>query len=182
MFNINKMYYTGIDMNIDNMPFRKSARIKNYDYAQNGAYFVTVCTCDRKPILSQIKNSDRNIPQIINHDIGIEIENSIAYINEHYKTVNIIKYVIMPNHIHMIVLLQSDGLCEDKADKSLQSVIGQFKSFVTKRFNEIRKSKHETLWQRSFYDRVIRDEQEYLEVWRYIDKNPIKWDLDEYRV
>jgi REP element-mobilizing transposase RayT len=120
--------------------------------------------------------------QIELSEIGREIEKSLIYIDEKYENVAITKYVVMPNHIHLIVLLQSKNICEEKANISMQAVIGQFKSFTTKRYNVLNNSEYEVLWQRSFYDRIIRDEKEYLDVWKYIDENPIKWELDEYHI
>ena len=154
--------------------------MKDYDYAQNGAYFVTICTVERKQILSKIICNDKQKPEIYHTDIGREIEKSITYINDNYITVDIVKHVIMPNHVHMIVLLLSTSICDDKASMSLQSVIGNFKSFTTKRYNDIQKTNNRSLWQRSYYDRIIRDEQEYNDVWRYIDENPLQWEVDEY--
>ena len=163
------------------MPCRKSLRIPDYDYAQNGAYFVTICTVGRMPVLSHVLNVTAD-SQIVLTEIGHEINKSIQYIDENYVNVDVTKYVIMPNHIHMLVLLESLYLCGDHPNIPLQTVIGQFKSFTTKRFNEISGAQHDKLWQRSFYDRIIRDEQEYLDVWKYIDTNPFKWELDEYHI
>lgn len=158
---------------------RKNPRIPGYDYAQNGAYFVTICTHDRMPVLSQIIN-DETIPQIILTEIGHEINKSIQHIDKNYENVNVTKYVIMPNHVHMIVLLQSSNKGDDKNNTPLQNIIWQFKSFTTKRYYDIHETQCDKLWQRSFYDRIIRYEREYLDVWRYIDTNPVKWQLDEY--
>ncbi len=77
-------------------------RIPDYDYAQNGAYFVTICTFGRMPVLSHVLN-DAVDSQIVLTEIGHEINKSIQYIDENYVNVNVTKYVIMPNHIHMIV-------------------------------------------------------------------------------
>jgi REP element-mobilizing transposase RayT len=159
-----------------NHPNRKPVRLKAYDYAQNGAYFVTVCTHERKPILSKIVGDGLHpVPQTELTTIGQEVGASIAYMNSRYGDI-IEKYVIMPNHFHMIVLLQSGG----QGNPPLQDVVGRIKSYTTKRYNEMMQTENETLWQRSFYDHIIRSEQEYNEVWRYVDENPFKWQEDRY--
>ena len=78
------------------------------------------------------------------------------------------KYVIMPNHLHMIVILEDTG---GDGTPPLQNVIGQLKSFTTNKFNK-------TLWQRSFHDHIIRGEEDYQKIWEYIDTNPMKWEFD----
>ena len=104
----------------------------------------------------------------------MEIENSIKYINENCKGVAIDKYVIMPNHIHLIVSLNQTG---GHGDPPLQipDVIGKIKSFTTHKFGK-------TLFQRSFHDHIIRDENDYLKIWNYIDTNPQKWKEDCFYV
>jgi|AGTN01.2.fsa_nt_gi Transposase and inactivated derivatives len=170
-------------------PTRKTIRLQDYDYASNGAYFVTICTHKRRRILSNLVGDGFHgvpegypVPQIELSPIGQEVENSIAYISSRYDGV-VGKYVIMPNHVHMIVRLQSGGHgnpAGGHGNPPLQDVVGRIKSFTTKRYNEMLHTENETLWQRSFYDRIIRTEQEYAEVWRYIDTNPLKWQGDPY--
>ena len=157
-------------------PIRKAIRLQAYDYASNGAYFVTICTQERRRILSNLVGDGFHpVPSTILTPIGQEIERSIAYINNRYNNI-IDKYIIMPNHIHMIVLLQSGG----HGNPPLHDIVGRMKSFTTKRYNEILHTENEILWQRSFYDHIIRTEQEYAEVWQYIDTNPLKWQEDTY--
>jgi len=87
------------------------------------------------------------------------------------KNVRIDKYVIMPNHLHMIVIL--DQRADDRGRSSLQQVVRNIKSFVTKTCGF-------PLWQPRFHDHIIRDEAEYQRIWRYIDENPLRWSEDEY--
>ena len=92
------------------LPKRKPTRLKNYDYSGNGAYFVTICTHNRKCILSDIVGEGLcTLPKNTLTPIGKEIEKSIQYIDENYEGVIIDKYVIMPNHIHLIVILNNSG-------------------------------------------------------------------------
>ena len=153
---------------------RKNIRLKEYDYSQNGAYFVTVCTQKRRNILSRINVGEgfHPLPVIELSEIGKEIENTINFINENYDNVLIDKYVIMPNHIHMIIFLGYENL-GGRGNPPLQNVVGQLKSFTTKKYGKV-------FWQRSFYEHIIRNKNEYKNIWNYIDNNPYKWFDDEY--
>ena len=152
------------------LPKRKPTRLKEYDYSQNGAYFVTICTKDRKPLLSKIIVGEGlcALPKNILTPIGQEVEKCIQYINDKYDNVVMEKYVIMPNHIHLIVVINDSG---GDGTPPLQNIIGQLKSYTTNKFGT-------TPWQRSFHDHIIRGEQDYRKIWGYIDTNPIKWESD----
>jgi len=151
------------------LPKRKSTRLKDYDYSTPGAYFVTICTQNRKCILSDIVGEGLcALPQNNLTPTGKEIEKSIQYINDNDSGIVIDKYVIMPNHIHLIVVLDDSG---GRGSPPLQNIIGQLKSYTTRKFGQI-------LWQRSFYDHIIRGEKDYQKIWEYIDTNPLKWELD----
>jgi len=117
------------------LPKRKSPRIKGYDYSQNGAYFVTICTHNKQHILSNIVGEGFHaLPQNNLTPIGIETENSIQYINKNYADVEIDKYVIMPNHIHLIVNINNSG---GHGNPPLQNIIGQLKSYTTNKFGSV---------------------------------------------
>jgi len=152
------------------LPKRKRTRLKDYDYSQNGAYFVTICTKDKEKLLSEIIVGEGlcALPQNNLSPIGKEIENCIKHINNNYDNVVIDKYVIMPNHIHLIVMLDDSG---GHGNPPLQNIIGQLKSFTTNKYKK-------QLWQRSFHDHIIRGGKDYQEIWQYIDTNPVKWTED----
>ena len=155
------------------LPKRKPARLKEYDYSVPGAYFVTVCTHNRKCLLSSIVGEGLcALPKNTLTTIGQEIEKTIQFINESYTGVTIDKFVIMPNHIHLIVVLDDSG---GRGSPPLQNVIGQLKSYTTNKFGA-------RLWQRSFHDHIIRNEQDYLKIWNYIDTNAGKWEQDCFYV
>ncbi len=103
-------------------------------------------------------------PAKYNDTIGKEIEKSIQFINDNYNGIKINKYVIMPNHIHLIIILNESG---GRGNPPLQNVIGQLKSYTTKKYKDI-------LWQRSFHDHIIRGEQDYKKIRAYIDTNVLK--------
>jgi REP element-mobilizing transposase RayT len=159
-----------------NWPSRKPNRLKNFDYSLNGAYFVTICTEDRQNILSVITIGEDDFPSVKLTPIGIEVEKSITYINENYSDVTIEKFVIMPNHIHLIVVLDQ-GVVQAL---SLSDLVGRMKSFTNRRFNQIKGNQNAILWQRSYHDHCIRNEDDYGNIWGYIDQNPMTWLNDDY--
>ena len=166
------------------LPQRKDIRIKNYDYSQSGYYFVTICTLDRKNILCEIVEADDSEktvgaglharPQVRLSQIGFELEKII-------KENEITEYVIMPNHIHLVIKLQTGNL-------SLSDIVRNIKSFSTYKFWQMTgghrdpplQNKKEVLWQRNYYEHIIRNEKEYLEILEYVKNNPLKWELDKY--
>ena len=147
------------------LPVRKHPRLKGYDYSSNGAYFVTLCIKDGHSILwEQNVGAISNRPHITLSEVGKAAENAISELDEN---IVIDKYVIMPTHIHMIVCIESNGRTEFAP--TLSSIIRFYKSFVTKQIGY-------SIWQKSFYDRIIRNEAEYQHIWRYIEENPEKWE------
>ncbi len=152
-------------------PKRKPTRLKDYDYSNAGVYFVTVCIKDRKRLLGEVVGEVlRALPKTQLTDIGLKVKDAIEYIDKHYKNISIDNYVVMPNHIHLLVryVLPSGG----RGNPPLQDVIARFKSFTTHQYGKL-------LWQRSFIDHIIRNERDYIEHYTYIENNPIKWELDE---
>ena len=117
-------------------PKRKSTRLKNYDYSTDGAYFITICTHNKQKILCEIVGEGLcALPTINLTPIGNIVKCSIEYINENYSGVAVNKYVVMPNHIHLIIVNQTGG----HGDPPLQvyDIIGRFKSFTDSRYNAI---------------------------------------------
>ncbi len=151
-------------------PKRKPTRLKNYDYSQNGYYFVTICTHNKQKILCDIVGEGLcALPSIQLTPIGETVDKSIKYIDQNHQNVFVDKFVIMPNHVHLIIKIGTGG----HGDPPLQmyDIIGNFKSFTTHEYKN-------TLWQRSFHDHIIRGENDYLKIWNYIDTNPSKWKDD----
>ena len=145
---------------MSHFPERKKLRLADYDYSKEGFYFLTVCTRERKQILSEIVSDDTE------RRVKVKLSPLGTIVQSFIETIpGIDKYVIMPNHVHLIVH-KTNG-------KSLFSDIRSFKSLVTKRIGV-------SIWQDSYYDHVIRNREDYLEKWRYIDENPAKWAEDEY--
>lgn len=143
---------------------RKPNRLKNYDYSRNGAYFITICVNDRTPILSHI-DVGANFVRLSR--IGIVVENEIQKLSTVYENVFVDNYVIMPNHIHIIIRIESDNRRPQVAP-TVSRIVKQFKGSITKQLQK-------SIWQKGFYDHIIRDEYDYQIKWQYIDDNPVKW-------
>ncbi|MBQ2973882.1 MAG: transposase [Clostridia bacterium] len=151
-----------------NLPKRKQLRLKGYDYSQNGAYHITICTKDKEQILCSIVGDGLSaVPKTELTDTGKMVENSIVYINK-YPDVTVDKYVVMPNHVHMLISIHNEDA--GKTDIDIPEIIKRFKSYTANSFGD-------ELWQRSYNDHIIRGQADYDETWQYIDENPIKWNL-----
>ena len=163
---------------------RKNLRLKAFDYSAPGYYFVTVCTKNRECILCEDWNtpcrgdhwSPVNPPpvQFPLTRAGEIVQNAILQISAHYPHASVDKYVIMPNHIHMILILSNvDDRGRAMRAPTISTLINQMKGHATKKLGYL-------IWQKSFYDHIIRNEEDYLRIWQYIDTNPQKWELDCY--
>ena len=133
---------------------------------------MTICTHDRQNLLCNIV-----YPNIKFTDIGLRVENSILRIPSIFTGVYVDQYIVMPNHLHMIIVITETS---GHGDSPLQDIIGRFKSFTTYEFNKMNKTKGKLLWQRNFYDHIIRNEHELQKIRQYITDNPVKWQEDEY--
>ena len=152
---------------------RKPIRLENYDYSQNGAYFITVCVKDRKPILSNIVGATIGRPfEIQLTQCGEIVKNSIENIPKFYPDVMVDNFVIMPNHIHLLLRICVDNSGRPMTAPTISNVINQAKGYVTKRVGF-------TIWQKSYYDHVIRNQDDYNETWEYIENNPKKYVLKQ---
>lgn len=139
---------------------RKEHRLKTYDYSKANFYFITINTYKKQNIFGKIENN-----KMLYNDIGKLTNEICCNIYDNVK-IKMICYQIMPNHIHFIIELIKDG------DIKLANAISYFKSTISK------KVKLKSLWDRGYYDRVIRDEKEYQNVFNYIINNPYR---DKYK-
>lgn len=158
------------------LPIRKDIRLKDHDYSQNGTYFITVCVKDRHNLLWKSNvGATFGRPHKLTplSDIGKIIDSEIDKIRSVYDNVLIDKYVIMPNHIHMIILLKGDETGRPKVAPTISRIMQQFKGSITKQVGF-------SIWQKLFYDHIICNEEEYRKIWKYIDANPLKWQDDCY--
>ena len=159
------------------LPKRKSTRLKGYDYSQSGAYFVTICTKDREQLLSDITVGQGLAPAENKlTDYGKIAEEQIKELETRYKTVKIDKYVVMPNHIHLLISNYKTTAGASPCP-TMSDVICAFKS-ITTRMCKMNGFKEKHLFQSSFHDHIIRDEKDYQKIWEYIDTNVQKWETD----
>ena len=154
---------------------RRPTRLRNYDYSNTGYYFVTICTHNRKNLLSNIiVGEGLPLPQLT---IQGEIANKyILLVSKKYPSVKMDKYIIMPNHIHIIMCIDNNG--RGNPSPTISNVIGWLKYNITKQINRKYNTIGTNVFQRSFHDHIIRDKNDYLKIWNYIDTNPQKWEDD----
>ena len=138
-------------------------RIADYDYSTPGAYFITVCIADRKPILWNVGAATCR-PNL--SKIGTVVETAILQIPGHYPAVSVDKYCVMPDHIHMILSINTDEDGRQIAAPTVSTVVGHMKWWVSMQIGH-------SIWQKSFIDRVIRNEKGYRAVWEYIETIPL---------
>ena len=146
---------------LSEVSFRKSPRIEGYDYGSVNYYFVTICTYEKKCLFYSDGNLNAN---------GSIAQACMEELAEHFRGVRVDKYVIMPNHLHTIIVIEREN------SANLSVVIGQYKAAVSKRIRE--RHPDMVVWQRSFHDHVIRDQAGYEKIWNYIDTNPLRWRED----
>ena len=156
---------------MNDLPSRKPNRLSSFHYATDGGYFITICTQEHRQILSQIRGTPEDGCHVETTRLGKLVEAAICSIPEHYEGAFVDRYVIMPNHVHLLLILRSAG----GRLISAPTVVGSMKRDVSKVHGA-------SIWQKGFYDHVIRSEADYLAHLLYIDENPVKWVMgkDEY--
>ena len=168
-----------------NIHHRRSIRLKDYDYSSVGAYFITICTENRECILSSLRRGNPcGCPKIELTELGRICNNMLFGISAMYNII-ISKYVIMPNHIHFLMIISNDDTrATARVAPTVGDIVGGYKSLVLKiwlkKCNENNISMGQ-IWQRNYYEHIIRDEQDYEIKWNYIDTNPLNWEKDEYK-
>lgn len=166
---------------------RKRIRLPETEY-RFGWFFVTVCTYDRKEILAKIVpdfvGADDSVrpcgalpSPVILSAVGEVVKECLEQLIDEENGITVNKYVIMPNHVHAIVCI--DATRGGQSRPPLQKMMQKFKSMSTRRVWNMGYTK---LWQRSYFDHVIRNEADYFRIWQYIDDNPAHWAEDEYYI
>jgi REP element-mobilizing transposase RayT len=177
---------------------RRSIRLKGYDYSQEGAYFVTIVTWRREFLFGEIVNQEMRLSQR-----GKIVDECWRSIPEHFPHAELGAYVIMPNHVHGIIIINPTGenwiatntsqsvgarhasppqhasplRPRGVASGSLGAIVGSFKSAVTKRIG--RELNETGIWQRNYYEHIIRDDKDLQNKTDYIEANPLLWDEDD---
>ncbi|WP_409968194.1 transposase [Bengtsoniella intestinalis] len=161
------------------LPKRKHPRLKHYDYAQGGYYHVVISTKNNQPILSTVgRGYASTAVEVTLTDIGQECKEQLFALETRYSTVKIDQYMIMPTHIHVMIAMDG-GTAGASPRPTLSQVIGTFKSLTTRICNQKDNVQGRVIFQTSFYDTVIRNHQDYLATWQYIQTNPYGWEQQE---
>jgi putative transposase len=159
---------------------RRSIRLKGYDYTQEGAYFVTLVSERRVHLFGRVVNGEMRL-----NDFGRIVAEEWERTAELRPNIVCGPSVVMPNHFHGIVVIEGQATTDGQPTieqfgkpiaGSLPTLVRSFKSAVTKRINDLRKTPGAPVWQRNYYERVIRDEAAYHRIAEYIAKNPQRWD------
>jgi putative transposase len=168
-------------------PRRKSLRLPTRDYSQAGSYFVTICTHQKKCVLGSVESARVQLSRV-----GEIVRATWNGLPERFPRVVLDELVIMPNHLHAILTLVVEGLAHARSVNmskmpaarrvvhfSLPDIIGAFKSISTIHVNRLLNSRGSPLWQKSYFEHVIRSGEDLKNAQRYILENPLKWSLDE---
>ena len=174
------------------LPKRKPTRLKNYDYSSAGAYFITICTEERKKLLSEVFVGTGVLdgPLINLTDYGKIAEKHIKNMNTFYDNLSVINYIIMPNHIHLLIEIKETenwmkNICGQRnnseengpsgtpvpTNSAIARFVSTFKRFCNKEYGK-------NIWQYRSNDHIIRNSDEYEKIWNYIEYNAVKWEED----
>ncbi len=166
----------------------ESNRWQNWDYSNIGNYFITICTNNRKMILGSISDGKMNLSKL-----GEIVKKEIDEIPTYYEGVIVDEWIIMPNHIHLIISLtvvktihelslpNDEQYRKKRRQMTISKIIGKFKMKTSKQINIINKSEGYKNWQSNYHDHVIRNENEYNIIKRYIINNPANWQKDKFQ-
>jgi len=165
---------------MEKMPFnpqrhhRRSIRLKGYDYAQPGGYFVTFCVREHACELGQIIDGKMTLSDTgrIVHDFWIQIP-------VHFPNVSVDMFVVMPNHVHAILMIEGRGGVTPPLRPTLGQIVAYYKHQTTAQINQLDDNAGVPFWQRGYYERIIRNERDLQAIRKYILENPLKWELDQ---
>jgi len=174
---------------------RKSLRLKDYDYSQEGCYFVTISTHHRKCLFGDVKNGE-----MVLNDLGRIVDDCWQWLIDHHEHVDGDLWVVMPNHLHGIIAINECGGYSQRGEcsqrrggsrtaptsmetsikrKPLGRLVGAFKTVSTKKINELCHTPGQILWQRNYFERIIRTDYELHQTRQYIQTNPETWKKTE---
>jgi REP element-mobilizing transposase RayT len=170
---------------------RKSIRMRDFDYAANGAYFVTICTQERECLFGEIRDRE----MLLNYT-GTVVDSWWQDVSRYFMNVALDEYMIMPNHFHGIVVINDVGAGSPRPEvhnvktnrgaetpplrkSNLGQIVGYFKYQTAKQINRMRDNPCVPVWQRNYFERIIRDEAEIAAIREYISSNPARWAEDK---
>ena len=150
------------------LPARKQNRLTEYDYSAPNTYFITICTDNRRNLFwtdaDAIIDCAKNVPL---SNLGTIVQRSIEDIPKYYSVISVDHYVIMPNHVHLLLQIHSDSNGRSMIAPTISTVVRLMKGTVSKQAGF-------AIWQKGFYDHVIRNDNDYRDIWNYIEGNPGK--------
>ena len=171
---------------------RRSIRLRNYDYRSDGAYFVTLCTYQRECLFGEVVDAEVRL-----NDAGTCVETICNSLSQRYPDVEVDSLVVMPNHVHGIIVITGtvgaihelpdvedqrairESPLQGRRKMTLSKVVGYLKMNTAKRINELRDNPGIPVWQRNYYEHIIRNEADLASIRYYIAENPVKWAMDE---
>ena len=162
---------------------RRSIRLQGYDYTKIGAYFVTICTFQREALFGDVIDGQMQLNRI-----GQIITSLWQAIPHHFPNVKLDEFVLMPNHLHGIVIIAKQEMQANSTNKelvpqgtksnSLGAIIQNFKSISTRKINRINHNTGNPIWQRNYYEQIIEDDRTFQNIRQYITDNPRNWQSD----
>lgn len=182
-------------MNKQRYPQRQSIRFCGYDYSQEGLYFVTICVKDKACLFGNVVDDE-----MVLNDVGRIACEEWKNTEILRKNIRLAEFIIMPNHVHGIIEIMDVGancICpqitmsecnsplqtENKfwsPSQTLGAIVRGYKSAVTKQINKLYKAQNMVIWQRNYYEHIIRNDDSYQKITEYIYKNPENWQRDDY--
>jgi putative transposase len=181
-----------------NQHHRRSIRLPGYNYTAAGAYFITICTHQRECLFGEVENGEMRL------NLFGEIVRSVwTKLPQHFRSIELDEFVIMPNHMHGIIWLSGIGCrgeafaprlmqssqnvdtnasplpCNGTKSGSIGAIVQNSKSISTRRINQIRKTAGIPIWQRNYYEHIIRDDRALETIQQYIQNNPSSWQQDQ---
>jgi len=165
---------------VKELPQRKRLRLEGYDYSSKGAYFITFCVKDKHEMLGTVVvgRDALGAPFVSLSEYGTLIYKEIEHTHLYYKDILVDKFVVMPNHIHMLVSIHGENGAPGASRPTsalIPNVVGALKRKTNKVYGF-------NMWQTSYHDHIIRDETEYQHIWQYVDENPTRWTEDCYYI
>ena len=157
---------------------RRSIRLRGYDYTRDEAYYVTLVTHERRTLFGDIIDGEMRL-----NDTGQLIMDTWEWLATRHPYVELDSYIVMPNHLHGIIVITDHGrdgsLTSPTPRKPLGRLVGAFKTVTTKQVNLAEGMPGQLLWQRNYYEHVIRNDEEWDRVREYIASNPMRWEMDK---
>jgi REP element-mobilizing transposase RayT len=176
---------------------RRSVRLKEYDYAQPDGYFITIVTYQRECLFGEIVGEEMQL-----NKFGLVAQQQWEKLPKRFPNIELGTFVVMPNHVHMIIQIMDEsrrGTAENQNDRdgelprraptqeqfqkpvkgSIPTIIRSYKSAVSYRINLMRGTNGVPVWQRNYYEHVIRNHEDWDRIHRYIESNPLLWAEDE---